>query len=55
MGRGCVGFFGFLGERGREALQGENLLPLHAARPGEEDGKQCYQNDTVCNSFFNEH
>jgi len=28
MGRGCVGFFGFLGERGREALQGEKPSSL---------------------------
>jgi hypothetical protein len=26
MGIGCVGFFGFLGERGREALQGEKTF-----------------------------
>jgi len=41
-------------ERERGVAGGKNLLPLPAARPGEEDGEQCHQNDTVCNSFFNE-
>jgi len=51
----CAGFLGKWGggERERCCKGGEkNLLPLPAARPGEENGKQCHRNGTIHLSFF---
>jgi hypothetical protein len=55
MGVGLVGFwvFGFLGERGRETMQGNNLLiPLLVRVHGKKKMHSVIQNSTVLSIFF---